>query len=95
MSPIAVSTYCSPHPSALQIDSPSGSGDFAFMIPRTGELLYGIWHETRFCDCLKIIYTLRCQSIRMDMENRWINQTATRRLMTKNKITLSQLEKAF
>jgi hypothetical protein len=31
----AASIYCSPHPAALQIDSPTGSGDFAFMIPRS------------------------------------------------------------
>jgi hypothetical protein len=34
MSPVAASIYCSPHPAALQIDSPPGSGSFASMILR-------------------------------------------------------------
>ena len=33
-SPVAASIYCSPHPAALQIDPPPGSGDFASTIPR-------------------------------------------------------------
>ena len=35
MSPVGASIYCSPHPAALQIDPPPGSGDIASMIPRT------------------------------------------------------------
>jgi len=34
VSPVVASIYCSPHPAALQIDPPPGSGDFALMIPR-------------------------------------------------------------
>jgi len=34
VSPVVASIYCSPHPAALQIDSPPGSGDFASMILR-------------------------------------------------------------
>ena len=34
VSPVVASIYCSPHPSALQIDTPPGSGDFATMISR-------------------------------------------------------------
>jgi hypothetical protein len=34
MLPVVASIYCSPHPSALQIDSPPGSGSFASVIPR-------------------------------------------------------------
>jgi hypothetical protein len=34
VSPVGASIYCSPHPAALQIDTPPGSGDFTSMIPR-------------------------------------------------------------
>ena len=34
MSPVVASIYCSPHPAALQIDPPPGSGSFASMISR-------------------------------------------------------------
>jgi Protein kinase domain len=34
MSPGGASIYCSPHPAPLQIDSPPGSGSFAFRISR-------------------------------------------------------------
>jgi hypothetical protein len=34
VSPVAASIYCSPHPAALQIDPPPGSGSFASMISR-------------------------------------------------------------
>ena len=34
MSPVVASIYCSPHPAALQIDTPPGSGSFASMISR-------------------------------------------------------------
>ena len=30
VSPVGASIYCSPHPAALQIDSPPGSRSFAF-----------------------------------------------------------------
>ncbi len=33
-SPVLASIYCSPHPAALQIDPPPGSGNFASMISR-------------------------------------------------------------
>jgi hypothetical protein len=34
VSPVVASIYCSPHPAALQIDPPPGSGNFASMILR-------------------------------------------------------------
>src|ERR1035438_1751593 len=34
-SPVVASIFCSPHPAALQIDTPTGSGDLASMIPRS------------------------------------------------------------
>ena len=34
VSPVVASIYCSPHPAALQIDPPPGSGSFASMISR-------------------------------------------------------------
>ena len=39
MSPVAASIYCSPQPAALQIDTPPGSGNFAFKIRRQGNCL--------------------------------------------------------
>jgi len=45
VSPVVASMYCSPHPAALHIDPPPGSGCFAFRIPRPENCLTKMVHR--------------------------------------------------